>query len=176
MENDKAAGIQKLALAEAIIKALKPLTDTRGGKGGVDNLRTRADDELRRIYAESGADRRQIDINGVKVGTLSLAFTKPVDRTEIGVLDMDELIGWLRDTDEGRDTLAEVLTGYKTLRAVLDTAQAFGFMPDGCSAVEVHDPAHIKGTTLRVDTQKVAEALAGQLPVAVAGLISGEVE
>lgn len=176
MANEKIADIQKLALAEAIIKALKPLTDTRGGKGGADNLRTRADDELRRMYAESGADRRQIDINGVKVGTLSLAFTKPVDRTEIGVLDVNELIAWLRDTDEGRDTLAEVLTVYKNLRAVLDTAHAFGFMPDGCSAVEVHDPAHIKGTTLRVDTQKVAEALAGQLSGAVAGLISGEVE
>ena len=49
-------------------------------------------------------------------------------------------------------------------------------MPDGCEAVTVATPAqpeHPKGTVLRVDTQKVAQALRGNLPQAVSALLEG---
>lgn len=168
--------LEKLALAEAIMKALKPLTDRRGGKGGADNLRTMADDELLEMYAQSGADRKQITIGDVKVGTLSISFTKPEHKLEIDVQDTQKLVEWLRTTDEGKDTLEKMLVNLTIIKAVAEAAKSYGFLPDGCAMVEVDSPSRIKGTTLRVDTQKVAEALGNRLSGAVAGLIEGGAE
>ena len=169
-------GLQKLAVAEALMKSLKPLVDTKGGKAGAENLRTQADDKLRELYSETGADRLKIKINDVEVGSLSLAFKKAVTTQKLDCVDMPEFIEWLRTSDEGIDTLNAALVDYKTLTAVLAAAQNIGFLPNGCE-VKTHDvPEHINGSRLMVKPEKVAEALADGLPQAVTGLIAGDVE
>ena len=85
-------GIQKLAIAEAIIKQLKQYTDTRGGKNGAENLRTMADDELKKMFAESGVDRIRISLNDEEVGSFSLSFTKPVKEQMLKVVETGKLV------------------------------------------------------------------------------------
>lgn len=166
-------GIQKLAIAEAIIKQLKQYTDTRGGKNGAENLRTAADDELKRMFAESGVDRVRISLNDMEVGSFSLAFTKPVNDKALRVVETGKLVEWLRTTDEGLDVLNGIANDYKAQGAILAAAKEYGFMPDGCELADVVEPKRIKGTTLRVDGKKVGEALKDGLPQAIAGLIGG---
>lgn len=60
-------GLAKLALAEAIIKAAREMTNPRGGAHGAPNLRTECDDRLRQMYEESGTDRQRVMVNGEQV-------------------------------------------------------------------------------------------------------------
>lgn len=176
MANVDLTAIQKLAVADALMKSLKPLTDTRGGKDGAPNLRTDADDKLREMYAESGVDRMRISIGDIEVGTLSMVFTKPVDEQVYQVEDAESFTAWLRSTDEGFDTLTTALTDYKTCDSLARVAQNYGFIPDGVRVAHKQEPAHVKGTLLKVTPAKVAAALADGLPQAVTGLIAGGVE
>ena len=52
-------------------------------------------------------------------------------------------------------------------------AKADGVVPDGCGHEEWTEPQQWAGTTVRVDAQKVADALGAQLPSAIAGLMGG---
>lgn len=176
MANVDLTAIQKLAVADALMKSLKPLTDTRGGKGGAPNLRTDADDKLREMYAESGVDRMRISIGDTEVGTLSMVFTKPVDEDVYQIVDTEKFAWWLIETDEGHDTLYNALTDYKTTELFARISQNYGFMPDGVVVAHKQEPAHVKGTLLKVTPAKVAAALADGLPQAVTGLIAGGVE
>lgn len=159
--------IQRLAVAAALEKQVKKMTDTRA----VDSLRTRADDDLRAMFDETGVDRVRIRIGEYDVATLTLSFTKPVQGKEMRVDDTLALAEWLHGTDEGIDVLSGILTDVKVQNAVTTAAMGYGFLPDGCRIVDVDEPARIKGTTLRVQPEKVAKALAGELPQAVAGLL-----
>lgn len=159
--------IQKLAVAAALEKQIKKLTDKRA----VDSLGAVADEDLRCMFEETGVDRIRIRIGGIDVGTMSITMTKPVKGEEMRVEDARALAGWLRETDEGADVLAAILTDLKVQQAVSGAAMGYGFMPDGCRLVEVDEPARVKGTMLRVDAEKVAKALKGELPQHVAGLL-----
>lgn len=163
--------LSRLALADAVVKACKQMTDPRGGAHGAPNLRTEADDALREAYLMEGTDRRRITINGEQVGTLSARFTKGVDGVVPEIYDCEKLIEWLRTTDGGWDTLQRLV--YSMPCKVLEAATTDGELPDGCRMVERSEPPQWAGTTLRVDSQKVARALAGELPEAVAGLLDG---
>lgn len=160
--------IQRLAVAAALEKQVKKMTDTRA----VDSLRARADDDLRAMFDETGVDRVRIRIGDQDVATLTLSFTKPVQGKEMRVDDAGALAEWLRTTDEGMDVLKLLLvTDVKFQHTVTKEAMGFGFLPDGCRMVDVDEPSRIKGTVLRVQPEKVAKALAGELPQAVAGLL-----
>lgn len=159
--------IQRLAVAAALEKQVKKMTDTRA----VDSLRTRADDDLRAMFEETGVDRVRIIINGKEVGTLSLSFTKPKSGVEMRVESASKLAEWVCSTDEGRDALMMAIGDVRVQDALVKAAKEYGFLPDGCRMVEVDEPAHIKGTALRVKPEKVADALAGELPQSVAGLL-----
>ena len=167
--------LAKLALAESVVKACKAMTDPKGGAHGAPTLRTECDDALRADFEESGTDRRRISINGVEVGTLSARLSKPVSGVAPEIADDAAFVAWLRESDGGLDALKRLVTGYRTRQAVLDAATADGELPDGCRMVERSEPARWLGTTLRVKPEKVAQALAGELPQAVAGLLGGEV-
>lgn len=166
--------MERLAVATALEKACKAVTDPRPRHG--ETLRTKADDSLRELFASTGCDRVRINIGGADVGTFSLTFTLPKSGVELRVRDARELAEWLRCTDEGLDVTKLIVNDIKVQAAILDAAKEYGFMPDGCYMAEVEEPARIKGTTLRVDAEKVARALGDELPQAVAGLIGGEVE
>lgn len=162
---------QKLAVAAALEKQIKKALDTRSA----DSIRASVDDELREMFEETGVDRIRIRIGDYDVATMTLSFTKPVQGVEMRVDDVSALTEWLRTTDEGMDVLKLLLvTDVKFQQAVTKEAMGFGFLPDGCRMVEVDEPAHVKGTVLRVQPDKVAKALAGELPQTVAGLLGGD--
>ena len=167
--------MQELALWKAIADAANERITTRP-KGGA-NLRTEIDDSMIALYETTGADRGKLKLNGQEVGTLSLTFTKPKQGVEMRVTDTKKLVEWLRETDEGSDVLMTIICGIKLQEAIVNAAMDYGFLPDGCAMVEVDEPKHYKGTMLKVDGLKVARAMAGELPSAVAGLLGmGEVE
>lgn len=167
--------MQELALWKAIADAANERITTRP-KGGA-NLRTEIDDSMIALYETTGADRVKLKLNGQEVGTLSLTFTKPKQGVEMRVTDTKKLVEWLRETDEGADVLSAIICGASCQKAVIDAARDYGFLPDGCAMVEVNEPKHYKGTMLKVDGLKVARAMAGELPSAIAGLLGmGEVE
>lgn len=170
----KLTEMQELALWKAIADAANERITTRP-KGGA-NLRTEIDDSMIALYETTGADRVKLQLNGQEVGTLSLAFTKPKQGVEMRVTDTKKLVKWLRETDEGGDVLMTIICGIKLQEAIVNAATDYGFLPDGCAMVEVNEPKHYKGTMLKVDGLKVARAMAGELPSAVAGLLGGEVE
>lgn len=166
--------MQELALWKAIADAANERITTRP-KGGA-NLRTEIDESMVALYESTGADRVKLELHGQEVGTLSLTFTKPKQGVEMRVTDTKKLVKWLRETDEGGDVLMTVICGIKLQEAIVNAAMDYGFLPDGCAMVEVNEPKHYKGTMLKVDGMKVARAMAGELPSAVAGLLGGEVE
>lgn len=166
--------MQELALWKAIADAANERITTRP-KGGA-NLRTEIDESMIALYESTGADRVKLKLHGQEVGTLSLTFTKPKQGVEMRVTDTKKLVKWLRETDEGSDVLMTVICGIKLQEAIVNAAMDYGFLPDGCAMVEVDEPKHYKGTMLKVDGLKVARAMAGELPSAVAGLLGGEVE
>lgn len=166
--------MQELALWKAIADAANERITTRP-KGG-SNLRTEIDESMIALYETTGADRVKLKLHEQEVGTLSLTFTKPKQGVEMRVTDTKKLVKWLRETDEGGDVLMTVICGIKLQEAIVNAAMDYGFLPDGCAMVEVNEPKHYKGTMLKVDGLKVARAMAGELPSAVAGLLDGEVE
>lgn len=170
----KLTEMQELALWKAIADAANERITTRP-KGGA-NLRTEIDESMVALYETTGADRVQLKLHEQEVGTLSLTFTKPKQGVEMRVTDTKKLVKWLRETDEGGDVLMTVICGIKLQEAIVNAAMDYGFLPDGCAMVEVNEPKHYKGTMLKVDGLKVARAMAGELPSAVAGLLGGEVE
>lgn len=170
----KLTEMQELALWKAIADAANDRITTRP-KGG-SNLRTEIDESMVALYETTGADRVKLKLHEQEVGTLSLTFTKPKQGVEMRVTDTKKLVKWLRETDEGGDVLMTVICGIKLQEAIVKAAMDYGFLPDGCAMVEVNEPKRYKGTMLKVDGLKVARAMAGELPSAVAGLLGGEVE
>ena len=165
--------LQMLAVAEAMGKAIKDVTNPRGGAHGAPTLRTECDDALRQMYEEEGVDRKRIVINGQEVGTLSARFSKPESGTRV-VMDKDsDFIDWLRHSDGGFDTLLRLVRDGKTRDAIISAATADGELPDGCRVESYDKPSTWLGTTLRVDPKKVGAALGAELPSAVVGLLGG---
>lgn len=167
--------LSRLAVAQAVYKAMGEQLSTRGGAHGADNVRTRADAELRSMFEESGTDRVSLMVNGSKVGTLSARLTKPTSRDWFACDNVAELVAWLRgdDGEAALTRLAESLGG----DIAADSVAHEGELPPGCSPHHDELPSGgWGGTTLRVDVAKVRDALGEGLPAAVAGLISGEVE
>ena len=68
------------------------------------------------------------------------------------------------------ESLRQVIA--KAVPDITELCLADGVVPDGCAVVEHEEPAHWLGTSLRVDKQKVAQALGPQLPQAVAGFLA----
>lgn len=163
--------LQRLAVAEAMGKAIREMTNPRGGAHGAPTLRTEADDALRRDFEESGTDRRRIAINGTDVGTLSARVSKPSEEGRIVVEDRERLIDWLGE--DGADVFDVVVHNQSFVDLVLSEANGQGVLPDGCRFEVVRNPSAWLGTTLRVDPKKVGAALGAELPAAVVGLLGG---
>ena len=165
--------LQRLAVATALEKAIKDVTNPRGGAHGAPTLRTECDDTLRQMYETEGVDRKRIVINGTEVGTLSARISKPESGTRV-VMDKDfDLVDWLRHSDGGFDALLRLVRDPKTRDAVTAAATADGELPDGCRVEQYSKPQMWLGTTLRVSVPKVGQALGGELPSAVVGLLGG---
>ena len=165
--------IQRLAVAEAMGKAIKEMTNPRGGAHGAPTLRTECDDALRRMYETEGVDRKRIVINGTEVGTLSARLSKPESGTRVVMDDRDALVEWLLHSDGGEDAIKRLVSDPKTRDAIIAAATADGELPDGCRVESYDKPQAWLGTTLRVSVPKVGAALGAELPSAVMGLLGG---
>ena len=163
--------LERLAVAQAIYKAVADIVSTKNP----DGMRAQADAELMDAYTQMGVKSMDLRVEGQKVGTYSVTMAKAVPEKQdarLDVEDHDRLVRWLRSDTEALDSLIEMYAD----KYAQTLFSASGEVPDGCDAVTVVTPAqpeHPKGTVLRVDTQKVAQALKGQLPEAVAGLLEG---
>lgn len=157
--------LQRLALMEAMSKALKEQTDPR--RAG--SLRGRMDSELVGAYYADGVDRRRIVINGVDCGTYSVSFSRERDGVEPAVDDYDAFCSWLA-AEDNRPYLRALVD--RCLRQALDVATSEGELPDGVSMRRVAEPKRVKGTRLSVDKERVAEALGPGLTEAVAGVLA----
>ena len=165
--------IQRLAVVEAMGKAIKEMTNPRGGAHGAPTLRTECDDALRRMYETEGVDRKRIVINGTEVGTLSARLSKPESGTRVVMDDRDALVEWLLHSDGGEDAIKRLVSDPKTRDAIIAAATADGELPDGCRVESYDKPQAWLGTTLRVSVPKVGAALGAELPSAVMGLLGG---
>lgn len=157
--------LQRLALMEAMSKALKEQTDPR--RAG--SLRGSMDSELVDAYYADGVDRRRIVINGVDCGTYSVAFSKERDGVEPAVDDYDAFCAWLASEDN-RGYLHRLVD--RCLKQAVEVSTAEGELPDGVSMRRVAEPKRVKGTRISVDKEKVAKALGPGLADAVAGVLA----
>ena len=164
--------VEKLAIAQAYYKSVAELVKTRDPY----NLRGRVDAEMRRTYEslrESlGTAPKSFDIElfGKKVGTYSITTTKPEPSkttVELKVTNNDELLSWA------------VKNGYVVvdMDAVTDHFTAFGEVPPGCEPETIQIPeiegGEIKSTALRINTEKVVNALGPQLETVTYKLLEG---
>lgn len=164
MSNELTA-VQKLAIVDAFIKACKDEQK---------RIRDEVDEETIKLYLDTGADRRTVSLNGEKVGTISIVMTKPVKGKFPEIQDAQEFAKWYRESDGGMDAINRLIALEPGI--MLKAAVADGELPDGCSMVERCEPAMITGTTVRVQTTKVVEALGNNFGTAAAALLTGEVE
>lgn len=157
--------MQRLACAQALYNRLGEYVGKKAG------LRRDVDEQVLGFYEATGAKSYDVNIHGMKVGTMSVTVSKEVEHTVFDKVDADAFASWL-DTDEGLDAVVEYLRAHEEdfVRAyVADT----GEIPPGVSVRTVTEPSRVKGTVLRVQPDKVASAMRGELPTVVAGLIEG---
>lgn len=171
---DELTDVQRLAVAQAVYKAVSGIVSTKDG----DSLRSECDRVLVDQYERTGAKSYDVPINGVKVGTYSVKVSKAKPKRKaprVWVDDGDEFAEWLASED-----------GACWLRHLVDEhgdELAFGVFYEtgeiapGCVAqlnyCEPAEPSRVTGTTLRVDTAAVAEAMGPVLGESVMGLLGG---
>lgn len=163
---------EKLAFAQALYNSVGKLVSTKDP----DSLRAAVDDHYREMYETTGAKSYDVTLNGEDVGTYSLRFSKekPQEtRTELEIFDYEQLAKWFNDKtdDEIRYYVALNLGDYARYCFEME-----GEVPEGCRPREIVTAAVPKqciGGVLKVDGQKVADAMRGQLGQSVAGLLEG---
>ena len=164
--------IERLTLAQALLKTVTKYTSTKDP----DSLRSRADADMLGNYERMGMKSVDLRINGEKVGTYSVKVSKATPAREVAqvvVEDPERALKWA-ETD-AHDELREWLLAHMQEFATW-CFDGYGEVADGARVDAVETPGtpeRATGTTLRVDGAKVAHALRGQLPAAVAGLLEG---
>lgn len=156
---------ERLAVITAFGKAVKQAEK---------HVREDVDAQMRDDFMAFGVTQKQLTVNGQKVGTISARMSKPKVGKYPMLKSAPEFVEWLRTSDGGLDTLNRLVTVKPDL--VLDAAIADGELPDGCEMVERFEPPMMTGTTVRVQTTKVVEALGNNIGSAAAALLTGEVE
>lgn len=164
--------IEKLAIAQGVYKVVAELVSTKNSNG----IRGKADHQLMELYDQMGVKSMDLKVSGQKVGTYSVTMAKATPEkqsTALQVNDKAALVAWTKEnSDEWNEFVDSTIEAFAQY-----VFEEYGEVPDGCETVTHVTPAapeHPKGTTLRVDPQKVADALQGQLPSYVAGLLGGE--
>lgn len=156
---------ERLAVITAFGKAVKQAEK---------QVREEVDAQMRDDFMAYGVTQKQLAVNGQKVGTISARMSKPKVGKYPMLKSAPEFVEWLRTSDGGLDTLNRLVSIKPDL--VLEAAVADGEFPDGCEMVERFEPPMMTGTTVRVQTTKVVEALGNNLGAAAAALLTGEVE
>lgn len=165
-EEEPLTDVERLAIAQAFYKAVAKLVETKNP----DNLRGRIDAMYKKLYESTGAKSFDMKLFGGKVGTYSIAVTKPTEsksRTELKVDDEEAYARWA------------VANGCYQIDddAALAHFELTGEMPEGCTLQTVHVPGNvggkIKSTSLRIDEQAVFDAITPQLEEITYALLEG---
>lgn len=152
----------KVAIAQAVYKTVAEYVSTKSD----DNLRAEFDRAIAGLYDATGAKSFEMKIGEQKVGSVSLRQSKEKTEYHLDVTNLEQFEDWLLENglafqkvEYDRDSVISYL---------LKTGEA----PEGATLEKVTVPAQILGTTLKIDTGKVADALAGELPQAVSNLLT----
>ena len=153
----------KVAIAQAVYKTVAEYVSTKSD----DNLRAEFDRAVLEAYDQSGAKSFDINIGNATVGTVSVRKSKEREECSLSVYDQAAFEKWLLNTGLGHTEIV-----YNE-NSVIEYFTNTGEMPEGASIDLVRIPEQVTGTTLRINTDKVADALAGELPQAVSNLLTG---
>lgn len=153
----------QVAIAQAVYKTVAEYVSTKSD----DNLRAEFDCAIAELYDSTGAKSFDMKIGNATVGTVSVRKSKEHEECSLSVTDQAAFEKWLLKTGLGHTEI--VYSEDDVIRYFTNT----GEMPEGANIDLMRIPEQITGTTLRVDTNKVADALAGELPQAVSNLLTG---
>lgn len=165
--------VERLALAQAFMNAVGEVTSTKNP----GNLRDKVASHLiDRYYSDPLAGKsNDVRIRGQKVGTFSLTVskpTKPKESVDFRIDDKAALLG----SGEFWDMANEYAIAHPDEVARWHFEKT-GAIPSGCKANAYLEPGQPGGevtrTTLRIDSQKVAEALGADLPEMARLLLEG---
>ena len=176
--------LEKLYVGQALFNVVGSAVSTKGE----GSLRSECDREMVEAYEREGIKGRDARVNGEKVGTYSIRVKKAESARDAWVeeravmQDVEMFDAWF--TTNGPEEL-EAIVKFIRFEVGADTfAQWYldntGELPDGCELLRIDHPAQPAqperciGTVLKVEPEKVAQALKGELPAVVAGLLGGE--
>jgi hypothetical protein len=166
---------ERLYVAQAIYKAIAEMVSTKDEH----SLRSEADQWLVDMYEQTGAKSYDARLCGQKVGTFSVKVAKAVAGKTVPTTDVKDWEGfeaWL--FDEGIETLKEFAIEHATEIAER-WVDATGEMPEWATTTMVDvpgKPERVTGTTLRIDPQKVVDAMRGELGGAITHLLEGDAD
>lgn len=152
----------KLFAYQAMFKVLSDEVSTKNPR----SLRSIADESVIKTYESTGAKSYDAKINGEKVGTYSVRISKAKKNEKVQVTDERAYRTWAFENGLAQMTVDDEL--------VIQHCHTTGEVPDGAEIVTEEVPEHVAGTTLKVEPEKVAHALKGELPTVIAGLLEGE--
>lgn len=155
--------IEKLTVAQALYKAVADVVSTKNP----DSLRSELDAEMLHSYDLDGIKSRDLRINGEKVGTYTVRVKKAFSKDRPVLTDIDAFIKWLNENQDYALDYAQSQPDFVAWVVMQ------GELPDGYELHRDEFPEAATGTTLKVDVQKVADAMGNELPSAVAGLLGG---
>lgn len=165
MELSDFSPMEQLAIAQGLYKTLAETVSTKDP----NSMRSRIDADVIEAYVRDGIKSRDLRLCGQKVGTYSVRVEKAKTERVMSETDHEAFVKWAGDNPE-LCTLFALNQAAKLAQFALETA---GELPDGFAFEEVTTPEAVSGTTLKVDVQKVAQAMSNELPSAVAGLLEG---
>ena len=165
MKLDDFSPIEQLAIAQGLYKTLAETVSTKDP----DSMRSRMDADVVEAYVREGIKSRDVRLCGEKVGTYSVRVSKAKREHVLRETDHEAFVKWAGENPE-ICTLFAIGDPAKLAKFALDTA---GEIPDGFAFEETTTPETVSGTTLKVDSQLVADALGNSLPNAVTGFIEG---
>ena len=152
----------QVAIAQAVYKTVAEYVSTKSD----DNLRAEFDRAIAGLYDATGAKSFDMKIGEKKVGSVSLRQSKEKTEYHLDVTNLEQFENWLLENglalqkvEYDRDSVISYL---------LKTGEA----PEGAALEKVTVLPQIMGTTLKIDTKKVADAMAGELPQAVSNLLT----
>lgn len=165
--------MERLAVEQALFSRIGEDVSTKS----TGSLRNACDEQVLANYRAMGAKSYDVHVAGEKVGTYSVRVGKESPEKvskRLVVRDPATLEAYVASDECAEERGEYVRLMARNLAEFL--LETYGIVADGCEVVEEVTPAQpprVLGTTLRVDADKVASALAGSLPAVIAGLIEG---
>ena len=177
--------MEQLAIKQALYSKLGEDVSTKNP----DSMRAQMDEAYVSSYLASvatGASSKtnSVFVNGQEVGTYSVRTRKkkPLEKKKrLVIKDPYALEKFIEDNinqcvRNEEMPYAELYAQAMAQNFAEYVLEMYGELPDGCEIVTETIPAQrpqVIGTTLKIDADKVADAIGGYLPTTLAGLLGG---